>query len=147
MVYLKRPYHFKFCLSSANFTWSIIEYIVSNTGKQKAILKIIFLEKFLYKRVNTVKRSKRMFFLFFFFLKNRFYWVTFYNTFILIKMLFYFVYIYISWKAWEGKIQAYRKSAVSTNGSFTLIVSRPPSISLVTFARPSSICTSDAQVA
>ena len=95
MVYLKRPYHFKFCLSSANFTWSIIEYIVSNTGKQKAILKIIFLEKFLYKRVNTVKRSKRMFFLFFFFLKNGFYWVTFYNTFILIKMLFYFVYIYI----------------------------------------------------
>ena len=70
MVYLKRPYHFKFCLSSANFTWSIIEYIVSNTGKQKAILKIIFLEKFLYKRVNTVKRSKRMFFLFFFFFEK-----------------------------------------------------------------------------
>ena len=59
MVYLKRPYHFKFCLSSTNFTWSIIEYIVSNTGKQKAILKIIFLEKCLYKRVNTVKRSKK----------------------------------------------------------------------------------------
>ena len=68
MVYLKRPYHFKFCLSSTNFTWSIIEYIVSNTGKQKAILKIIFLEKCLYKRVNTVKRSKKnLFFLFFFF--------------------------------------------------------------------------------